>query len=165
MAILAQHSRGSRSIATKPPPVTARKRKPRLNHTAAVKNLGKLEPRQPALRQLAACLLALAACAGAGKLLSAPLSPWIPWFDVTVSEAGDKSIKRFGATVNSCDVLVAVHGAGLTNQVFLPARAVVVQILSLDGMEWMATNFYVSYSLDYMRYSTVLMVMERNNVV
>uniref|UniRef100_A0A8I6X359 Glycosyltransferase 61 catalytic domain-containing protein n=1 Tax=Hordeum vulgare subsp. vulgare TaxID=112509 RepID=A0A8I6X359_HORVV len=63
-------------------------------------------------------------------------------FDVTVSQAGDKSIKRFAATVNSCDVLVAVHGAGLTNQVFLPARAVVVQIVPLGGMEWMATNFY-----------------------
>ncbi|XBI14847.1 hypothetical protein VPH35_057365 [Triticum aestivum] len=50
-------------------------------------------------------------------------------FDVTVSEARDNDIKRFAETVNSCDVLVAVHGAGLTNQVFLPARAVVVQIV------------------------------------
>ncbi|XP_044352682.1 beta-1,2-xylosyltransferease XAX1-like [Triticum aestivum] len=63
-------------------------------------------------------------------------------FDVTVSEARDNGIKRFAETVNSCDVLVAVHGAGLTNQVFLPARAVVVQIVPWGGMEWMATNFY-----------------------
>nr|CDM80461.1 unnamed protein product [Triticum aestivum] len=63
-------------------------------------------------------------------------------FDVTVSEAGGNSVKRFAETVNSCDVLVAVHGGGLTNQMFLPAKAVVVQIVPWGGMEWMATNFY-----------------------
>ncbi|VAH55330.1 unnamed protein product [Triticum turgidum subsp. durum] len=63
-------------------------------------------------------------------------------FEVTVSEAGGNTVKRFAATVNSCDVRVAVHGAGLTNQMFLPARAVVVQIVPWGRMEWMATNFY-----------------------
>ncbi|KAL5226698.1 hypothetical protein ABZP36_014963 [Zizania latifolia] len=62
-------------------------------------------------------------------------------FDVIASEAGG-NVKRFAATVNSCDVLVAVHGAGLTNQVFLPTGAVVVQIVPWGRMEWMATNFY-----------------------
>ncbi|KAG8053634.1 hypothetical protein GUJ93_ZPchr0001g32200 [Zizania palustris] len=62
-------------------------------------------------------------------------------FDVVVSEAGG-NVKRFAATVNSCDVLVGVHGAGLTNQVFLPTGAVVVQIVPWGKMEWMAANFY-----------------------
>ncbi|CAO2174374.1 unnamed protein product [Urochloa humidicola] len=62
-------------------------------------------------------------------------------FDVTVSEARG-NLKRFAATVNSCDVLVAVHGAGLTNQIFLPAQAVVIQIVPWGKMDWMATNFY-----------------------
>jgi capsular polysaccharide biosynthesis protein len=39
-------------------------------------------------------------------------------------------------------VLLAVHGAGLTNQVFLPAQAVVIQIVPWGRMDWMATNFY-----------------------
>ncbi|CAL4951095.1 unnamed protein product [Urochloa decumbens] len=62
-------------------------------------------------------------------------------FDVTISEARG-NLKRFAAMVNSCDVLLAVHGAGLTNQIFLPAQAVVIQIVPWGKMDWMATNFY-----------------------
>ncbi|CAD6232443.1 unnamed protein product [Miscanthus lutarioriparius] len=62
-------------------------------------------------------------------------------FDVIVSEARG-NLKRFATMVNSCDVLLAVHGAGLTNQVFLPPQAVVLQIVPWGKMDWMATNFY-----------------------
>ncbi|CAD6239349.1 unnamed protein product [Miscanthus lutarioriparius] len=62
-------------------------------------------------------------------------------FDVIVSEARG-NLKRFATMVNSCDVLLAVHGAGLTNQVFLPPQAVVIQIVPWGKMDWMATNFY-----------------------
>ncbi|GJN06009.1 hypothetical protein PR202_ga23692 [Eleusine coracana subsp. coracana] len=62
-------------------------------------------------------------------------------FDVVISEAGG-NLKKFATMVNSCDVLVAVHGAGLTNQVFLPPQAVVIQIVPWGKMDWMATNFY-----------------------
>jgi hypothetical protein len=62
-------------------------------------------------------------------------------FEVLISEAGG-NLKRFATMVNSCDVLLAVHGAGLTNQVFLPAQAVVIQIVPWGRMDWMATNFY-----------------------
>ncbi|XP_062191796.1 beta-1,2-xylosyltransferease XAX1-like isoform X2 [Phragmites australis] len=62
-------------------------------------------------------------------------------FDVIVSEAGG-NLKKFAMMVNSCDVLLAVHGAGLTNQVFLPVQAVVIQIVPWGRMDWMATNFY-----------------------
>lgn len=67
-------------------------------------------------------------------------------FEVVVSEAGvgggSGGVKRFASAVNSCDVLVGVHGAGLTNQAFLPRGGVVVQIVPWGRMEWMATNFY-----------------------
>ncbi|KAG8058919.1 hypothetical protein GUJ93_ZPchr0002g26215 [Zizania palustris] len=62
-------------------------------------------------------------------------------FNVTVAEAG-ADVPAFAALVNSADVLLAVHGAGLTNQIFLPADAVVLQIVPWGNMDWMATNFY-----------------------
>ncbi|KAL6646898.1 hypothetical protein ACP70R_015592 [Stipagrostis hirtigluma subsp. patula] len=62
-------------------------------------------------------------------------------FNVTVAEAG-ADVPAFAALVNSADVLLAVHGAGLTNQIFLPTSAVVVQIVPWGKMDWMATNFY-----------------------
>lgn len=62
-------------------------------------------------------------------------------FNVTVAEAG-ADVPAFAALVNSADVLLAVHGAGLTNQIFLPTDAVVVQIVPWGNMDWMATNFY-----------------------
>ncbi|KAL6597814.1 hypothetical protein ACP70R_046619 [Stipagrostis hirtigluma subsp. patula] len=43
---------------------------------------------------------------------------------------------RFAAVVNSCDVMVGVHGAGLTNMVFLPHNATVVQIIPWGGIKW-----------------------------
>uniref|UniRef100_A0A453D2C7 Glycosyltransferase 61 catalytic domain-containing protein n=1 Tax=Aegilops tauschii subsp. strangulata TaxID=200361 RepID=A0A453D2C7_AEGTS len=62
-------------------------------------------------------------------------------FNVTVAEAG-ADVPAFAALVNAADVLLAVHGAGLTNQIFLPTQAVVVQIVPWGNMDWMATNFY-----------------------
>ncbi|KAG8075752.1 hypothetical protein GUJ93_ZPchr0006g45277 [Zizania palustris] len=62
-------------------------------------------------------------------------------FAVTVAEAG-ADVRGFGEMVNAADVLLAVHGAGLTNQIFLPTGAVLVQIVPWGKMDWMATNFY-----------------------
>ena len=62
-------------------------------------------------------------------------------FDVTVSEAS-ADVHAFAEKVNSADVLLAVHGAGMTNQIFLPTGAVLVQIVPWGKMDWMATNFY-----------------------
>jgi hypothetical protein len=36
---------------------------------------------------------------------------------------------NFARLVNSADVMMGVHGAGLTNMVFLPSRAVLVQVV------------------------------------
>ncbi|GJN28786.1 hypothetical protein PR202_gb16950 [Eleusine coracana subsp. coracana] len=62
-------------------------------------------------------------------------------FDVTVAEAG-ADVRDFAGVVNSVDVLLAVHGAGLTNQIFLPTGAVLLQVVPWGKMDWMATNFY-----------------------
>ncbi|KAL6639866.1 hypothetical protein ACP70R_022461 [Stipagrostis hirtigluma subsp. patula] len=62
-------------------------------------------------------------------------------FAVSVAEAG-ADVRGFAERVNAADVLLAVHGAGLTNQVFLPTGAVMVQIVPWGKMDWMATNFY-----------------------
>lgn len=43
---------------------------------------------------------------------------------------------KFAEVVNSCDVMVGVHGAGLTNMVFLPHNGTVVQIIPWGGMKW-----------------------------
>ncbi|XP_023642170.1 protein O-linked-mannose beta-1,4-N-acetylglucosaminyltransferase 2 [Capsella rubella] len=62
-------------------------------------------------------------------------------FKVVVAEA-NTGLADFSQTVNSCDVMLGVHGAGLTNMVFLPENAVVVQILPIGGFEWLAkTDF------------------------
>ncbi|KAJ3686030.1 hypothetical protein LUZ61_015194 [Rhynchospora tenuis] len=62
-------------------------------------------------------------------------------FDVIIKEATPE-LASYAELVNSCDVLLAVHGAGLTNQIFLPTEAVLVQIVPWGKMDWMATNFY-----------------------
>ncbi|KAJ3694365.1 hypothetical protein LUZ60_009845 [Juncus effusus] len=62
-------------------------------------------------------------------------------FEVVVSEARG-NMKKFAQLVNSCDVMLAVHGAGLTNQIFLPIDAVLIQVVPWGKMDWMAKNFY-----------------------
>ncbi|KAG2587336.1 hypothetical protein PVAP13_5NG135100 [Panicum virgatum] len=65
-------------------------------------------------------------------------------FDVTISEARG-NLKRFATMVNLCDVLLVVHGVGLTNQIFLPAQAVVIQIgVSARGMKLRYLEYHIS---------------------
>ncbi|CAL4951115.1 unnamed protein product [Urochloa decumbens] len=63
-------------------------------------------------------------------------------YEVVVGEpsARERDLAPFARVVNSCDVLVGVHGAGLANLVFLPAGAVVVQVVPLGGMDAMAAE-------------------------
>ncbi|KAL6847772.1 hypothetical protein ACP4OV_021900 [Aristida adscensionis] len=60
-------------------------------------------------------------------------------FEVAVDgldAAGD--IAPVARLVNSFDAMVGVHGAGLTNMVFLPPAATVVQIVPWGGLRWIA---------------------------
>ncbi|XP_058218617.1 alpha-1,3-arabinosyltransferase XAT3-like isoform X1 [Rhododendron vialii] len=57
--------------------------------------------------------------------------------------------------LNPCSVLVGAHGAGLTNQVFLPEGAVLVQVVGL-GLEWVSDNYFggpgIGMGLNYVEY-------------
>ncbi|XP_074572127.1 alpha-1,3-arabinosyltransferase XAT3-like [Curcuma longa] len=66
-------------------------------------------------------------------------------FEPVVAEIKkNQSIAEFARLVNSCDVILGVHGAGLTirtklllltNLIFLPTNAVVIQVVPLGGMD------------------------------
>ncbi|KAM0836959.1 hypothetical protein ACQ4PT_061979 [Festuca glaucescens] len=68
-------------------------------------------------------------------------------FDVRLGDPEMTSdTSKFARLVNSCDVMVGVHGAGLTNMVFLPAGAVVVQVVPYGRLEWLARNTFAEPS-------------------
>lgn len=78
-------------------------------------------------------------------------------FEVVVvkSDKTMSDLDRFAKLVSTCSVLVGAHGAGLTNQVFLAAGAVVVQVVPL-GLEWPSTVYFgepaVEMGLHYLDY-------------
>ncbi|XP_020100414.1 EGF domain-specific O-linked N-acetylglucosamine transferase-like isoform X1 [Ananas comosus] len=79
-------------------------------------------------------------------------------YEVLVEEAGlNSNLGNFSQVVNSCDVLMGVHGAGLTNLVFLPTNAVVIQVVPLGGLESIAYEDFGVPSIDmklrYLQYS------------
>ncbi|XP_020089294.1 uncharacterized protein LOC109710901 isoform X3 [Ananas comosus] len=45
-------------------------------------------------------------------------------------------VARFARVVNSCDAMMGVHGAGLTNMVFLPDGAAAVQVVPWGELKW-----------------------------
>lgn len=51
------------------------------------------------------------------------------------------NLNLFSSMINSCSVFVGAHGAGLTNELFLPDGAVMVQV-DLIGLEWAAATYY-----------------------
>ncbi|KAL6848282.1 hypothetical protein ACP4OV_022410 [Aristida adscensionis] len=61
-------------------------------------------------------------------------------FEVVVSE-GQHEVAPFAELANGCDAVVGVHGAGLTNMVFLPTGGVVIQVVPLGGLEFVAGYF------------------------
>jgi capsular polysaccharide biosynthesis protein len=44
--------------------------------------------------------------------------------------------------VNKCDVLLGIHGTGLTNFVFLPHGGTVVQIIPWGEFKWVSLSHY-----------------------
>jgi hypothetical protein len=70
---------------------------------------------------------------------------------------GDAGVDELARDVNSFDALLGVHGAGLTNAVFLPAGAVVIQVVPYGNLERMArTDFgepVADMGLAYLEYS------------
>ncbi|XP_010916273.1 beta-1,2-xylosyltransferase XYXT1 [Elaeis guineensis] len=79
-------------------------------------------------------------------------------YEVVVAEARfDSNVAQHAQIVNSCDVMMGVHGAGLTNLIFLPTNAVVIQIVPYGGFEGIAKIDYGDPSKDrklrYLEYS------------
>lgn len=97
-------------------------------------------------------------------------------YEVVVGNANSLSnITHFAQIVNSCDVLMGVHGAGLTNMVFLPPEATLIQIVPWGRLEKIAmTDFgypakdmnlnYLQYSISE-RESSLIRMYPRNHPV
>ncbi|KAK9048534.1 hypothetical protein SSX86_032501 [Deinandra increscens subsp. villosa] len=62
-------------------------------------------------------------------------------FEVTVTEM-NANLTHVSRLVNSCDVMMGVHGAGLTNMVFLPENGVLIQVVPWGKMDWLANTYF-----------------------
>ncbi|XP_074290823.1 xylan glycosyltransferase MUCI21-like isoform X1 [Silene latifolia] len=64
-------------------------------------------------------------------------------------------LSKFGSVVNSCEIMLGAHGAGLTNGLFLPTGAVMIQMVPL-GLNWASDNYFgepaPGIGLKYIRY-------------
>ncbi|CAN0873551.1 Alpha-1,3-arabinosyltransferase XAT2 [Linum grandiflorum] len=67
-------------------------------------------------------------------------------YEVTVAEL-DRNMSRSAEIMNSCDVVVGVHGAGLTNMVFLPENAVLIQVVPLAA-DFVSRTYFEEPSKD-----------------
>ncbi|XP_058189640.1 xylan glycosyltransferase MUCI21-like [Rhododendron vialii] len=65
------------------------------------------------------------------------------------------NMEKFVEIVNSCSILVGAHGAGLTNAVFLPEGAVLMQVVGL-GIDWISNTYFgipaLGMGLNYIDY-------------
>ncbi|TVU11373.1 hypothetical protein EJB05_44957 [Eragrostis curvula] len=61
---------------------------------------------------------------------------------VHVEPRRDLGVEEFSRTVDSCDVLMGAHGAGLTNFFFLRTNAVMLQVVPWGNMEQSCMRFY-----------------------
>lgn len=99
------------------------------------------------------------------------------WFGFEVVRADPRThsdLEEFARLVDSCDAMMGVHGAGLTNMVFLRSGAAVVHVVPY-GVEFMADGFYGAPARDmglrHVRYSvgpdesTLLEKYGRNHAV
>lgn len=51
------------------------------------------------------------------------------------------NLDKFAGVLNSCNVFVGAHGAGMTNELFLSIGAVVIQAVPL-ALEWASTTYF-----------------------
>jgi len=68
----------------------------------------------------------------------------LDWFGFKVVRADpriDSNLEEFVRLVDACDAMMGVHGAALTNMVFLRSGTVLVHVVPY-GIEFMANRFY-----------------------
>ncbi|XP_022137684.1 protein O-linked-mannose beta-1,4-N-acetylglucosaminyltransferase 2-like [Momordica charantia] len=88
-------------------------------------------------------------------------------FKVIVMEP-DVNVKKVAEIVNSCDVMMGVHGAGLANIVFLPKNAVFIQIVPFGSRwaKWLSKNFFGEPSKDMeLKYLEYNMSVEESTLI
>ncbi|KAK9115060.1 hypothetical protein Syun_021857 [Stephania yunnanensis] len=77
-------------------------------------------------------------------------------YKVMTAEPALMNMTSFARVVNSCDVMMGVHGAGLANIVFLPSHAVVIQVVPLGGLKWLCSHYFgepaLEMELKYLEY-------------
>ncbi|XP_066313990.1 alpha-1,3-arabinosyltransferase XAT2-like [Miscanthus floridulus] len=82
-------------------------------------------------------------------------------FEVTVTDLViDAAVDEQARVVNSFDVMVGIHGAGMTNEVFLPPGGVLIQVVPWGKLDLMARIEYgepaADMRLKYLRYDVTL---------
>ncbi|KAL2538764.1 Glycosyltransferase family 61 protein [Forsythia ovata] len=93
---------------------------------------------------------------------------------VVVRAKAVSNLNIFANMINSWNVFVAAHGAGLTNELFLPDGVVMVQV-DLIGLEWAGATYYGNPAramrVHYLQYqiepdeSSLLKIFGRNHTV
>ncbi|KAJ8457988.1 hypothetical protein OPV22_030914 [Ensete ventricosum] len=91
----------------------------------------------------------------------ARMAEWQGFEPVVAEMKKNQSLAEFARTVNSCDAMMGVHGAGLTNLIFLPTNAVVIQVVPLGGLETYCWSDYgvpaLEMKMRYLQYSISVM--------
>ncbi|XP_022944678.1 uncharacterized protein LOC111449064 [Cucurbita moschata] len=83
---------------------------------------------------------------------------------ITTTPQRMSNLDKFSRVVNSCSVMVGAHGAGLTNELFLAAGAVVVQVVPL-GLDWPSTFLFGNPAADMeLRYLEYKMEAEESSL-
>ncbi|KAL7603487.1 alpha-1,3-arabinosyltransferase XAT2 [Lactuca sativa] len=76
-------------------------------------------------------------------------------FEVVVAEM-NANLTQVSRLVNSCDVMMGVHGAGITNMLFLPENGVLIQVVPIGNMDWIANTYFgvpsATMGLKYLEY-------------
>ncbi|RZR77751.1 hypothetical protein BHM03_00002923 [Ensete ventricosum] len=87
----------------------------------------------------------------------ARMAEWEGFEPVVAEIKENQSLVEFARIVNSCDAMLGVHGAGLTNLIFLPTSAVVIQVVPLGGLETFCWTDYgvptLEMKMRYLQYS------------
>lgn len=61
---------------------------------------------------------------------------------IQVEPEFSENMSEFSKKVDSCDVLLGAHGAGLTNLVFLRSNAILLQVVPWGNMKWASDLFF-----------------------
>nr|AUS89440.1 glycosyltransferase [Sesuvium portulacastrum] len=88
-------------------------------------------------------------------------------YNVILAEARlSTNLSEFAGLLNSGDVLMGVHGAGLTNMVFLPEDAVVIQIIPFGNIDGLARKCFKNPAKDMnIRYLEYKIRVEESSLI